>query len=764
MKILTTLCAAFFVTLALAAGAAPKIERIVVRSTTMQNVPESLVRANILLREGQTFSRKVLSEDIKRLYASRQFDDIASTVTPLANGNIQLTFTITPKPRVAEILFQGNRKISDKRLRKELKQKKGDILDEELLADDLRALYKIYQSKGYHEVSIHQVVERPEKKQTVNVLYDIDEKSRYKTRAIHFVGNTVFSARKLRKKMKTDVSTWGRILPVGFFNQETFAEDLDQLRSLYHSKGYLDFQVEKVERNFNRSGSLIYLTLHLSEGEPYTIRSISITGNKAYKTETLMKIMKLKSKDVYNETRQNQDAQALRDFYNKNGYLDVAVNLNIQPNAANHTVTLQYYLHEGVSSSIRNINISGNRITHDKVIRRELEIHPGDKSDNRKIEASKMRLMNLGYFEKVEAIPVSTEDPKLKDVTIQVTEKPTGRLMLSAGFSSVDSLMVGVEVSQSNFDLRNPPAFRGGGQRFRVQASAGTTRQDYTISFTEPWLFDRPLRLDTDLWNRSISSNRDYDQDSVGTSLRLTKKMPWKFWRLSTGYRLENININDIDDSYSADFIANEEKTNLVSALTLGLVRDHRDRLVKTSSGSRLALNLELQSKAIGSYGNFYKLNVRGDKYFPIFRKSVIKFSGELGQVQDIASDEPKVFDRLFTGGANSIRGFPEREVGPFDPANEDPVGGKSILLASAEFRTPVYEETVYWACFVDSGNVWKDSFGWDPSDLNVGVGMGIRLFLPIGAIRLDYGFPVSRQEENLSSGGRLHFNLGYNF
>jgi len=226
----------------------------------------------------------------------------------------------------------------------------------------------------------------------------------------------------------------------------------------------------------------------------------------------------------------------------------------------------------------------------------------------------------------------------------------------------------------------------------------------------------------------------------------------------------KKIDINDIDLSYSPEFFEKEEGSDLVSAVSLAFIRDHRDRLVLTSSGSRFSVRTELQSTALGSYTNQYKLTIDLDRYYPIFKKTVFKISGKIGQVDHFSGDEPRIFDRFFSGGASSIRGFKERDVGPVDPSNEEPVGGQSILLASAEVMAPLVKKTVYGALFVDSGNVWEDSFEWNLAEINVGVGAGLRLFLPIGIIQLDYGWPVDREQEHLGTGGRFHFNLGYNF
>jgi outer membrane protein insertion porin family len=493
------------------------------------------------------------------------------------------------------------------------------------------------------------------------------------------------------------------------------------------------------------------------------VSEVAIVGNASLSTEELLGRVKLKVGETYSRQTERDDQTAISDRYNRDGFLDCRVRGERLPDSQTLQVAVTYHVTEGVASTIRNINIAGNRVTQDRVIRRELEILPGEKSDGTKIRASKDRLNNLGYFAKVDIVPVSTETPTEKDLKVEVEEKETGRLMLGAGFSSADDLFGTVELAQSNFDWENPPTFRGAGQRFRLRAAVGTSRTDYTLSFTEPWLFDRKLRLDWELWQRTVSSHREWEQESFGTSASLTKQLPWDYWRQTVGYRIEQIKIKDIDEDFSRAFRDYEEGSELVSAASYGVSRDHRNRAVNPSSGSTFRARTELQSEAIGSYTNLYKLTLEGAKYYPILKDSIVKLEGEATQVAKISGDDPRVFDRLFAGGLGSIRGFRERSVGPYDPKNEEAIGGASRLTLTGEYLKPLYEENVYFALWTDAGNVWDSEWGYG-SGLNVGSGVGLRLFLPVGAFQFDYGWPIVRDQDNLGTSGRFHFSLGYTF
>ncbi len=740
------------------------VNEIIVKSTTSEIIPDGMIKANMTLQSGDEFTPEQLSLDIKTLYLTKQFDDIEAKVEPAAAGKVNILLNVKPRARVSSVIFHGNDMISSSRLQQTLTQKTGEPLDEKLLTDDLQELYDLYHKKGYNDTVINQQVIKNEESNDTEILYNIDEKARYKTKEIEIIGNTVFSDRQLQKLMKTDVSFWGRIFPVGFFNETELKNDLDKIKQIYWNSGYLDFKIDNIERNFNSEANKIYLAIYVLEGLQYYVGETRLSGNLEFNTDTLESLLSLKSNEIFKIDYERRDIEIITDKYNQVGYLDCYVYADRIIDSKNKNVTINFIINEGKSSSIRDINISGNKVTKDYVIRRELKIYPGDLSDSRKINSSKSSLLNLGYFNKVDIIPVSTDDPEQKDLNIKVNEKLTGQLLFGAGFSSTDSILGTIEIAQSNFDIKNYPTFKGGGQRFRLRAKLGSSRRDFVLSFTEPWLNDKPLRLDYELWRRETSSNRNYDQDSSGTSVNITRKLKKRFWRQSFGYRLEDIDINDIDLDFSNEFLRKEEGSELVSALTLGFIRDRRDRVILTSSGSRLSIRTELQSEVIGSYTNLYKLIATGDKYIPIFKQTVLKLSGEIAQAVRVSGNQIRIFDRYFAGGANSIRGFKERDAGPVDSANGEPVGGRSMMLASAEMTGPIYEETIFWSLFVDSGSVWEKSAGWNFSELNVGLGAGLRLFLPIGAIQLDYGWPVVREFDHLRNGGRFHFNLGYNF
>ena len=751
---------------------AATVNKIVIKSNTAQNVSPDVVRAHILLVEGAAFSQEQLSKDIKSLYKTGQFDDVVAKAKQAQGDTIDVVFTITPKARINTIVLQGNEAFATKRLMKQLEQETNLPMDETQLSADLEALYAFYRGKGYNNINIEQKIETLEDTGDIRIVYLIEENGRAKTRGVDFIGNTVFSDRQLRAKMDTEVSWLGFMLPMGYYNESDFDSDQNAVTQAYLDAGYLDFKVIDVAAQHSKGGEKVFLTIKIDEGSPYTVAEVSITGNEAEDTAALQPFVSLAANQTYSRATERRDVDKVTAYYNSLGYMDSRVIARREPSQSDHTVSVVYQVLEGEQARIRNINIQGNRITKDHVIRRELRLQPGDLADASQVKTSKAALMNLGYFGSVEVHPRSTPEAGFKDLDVEVEETLTGQLLFGAGVSSTDSIVGTVEMSQTNFDLFGWPSFRGGGQRFRLRAEAGSSRSNFTLAFTEPWMFDRQLRFDTELWLRETSANREYDQRSIGNSYKLTRAMSTPFWRQSVGYRLEQIEISDVSDSaFSAKFAKDEEDSELVSALSMGFVRDHRNKAVMPSSGSRININGEFQAEALGSYSTLYKLKLGGEKYWPVFKRSIFKLSAEMSQVEKVEGAEPSIFDRLFAGGAHTIRGFEERSVGPTDrdvnataaDHHDEPVGGRSRFLTTAELNTPLYSEQLYGAVFVDAGNVWMDS--WEFGNMNVGAGVGLRLFVKqLGAVSVDYGWPINRAWDHLEDEGRLHFNLGYNF
>jgi len=389
-------------------------------------------------------------------------------------------------------------------------------------------------------------------------------------------------------------------------------------------------------------------------------------------------------------------------------------------------------------------------------------------------------LRNLNYFSKVDTIPEPTQVPNRKDLVINVEEKQTGTVTFGAGFSSVDNLLGFVELTQGNFDLFNWPSFTGGGQHLSIRAQVGFKRQDYVLSFVEPWFLDQRLLFGFDAFHHeSAYLSTEFVEDRTGVDFRLEKALN-EFLRAGVQYGIQDIT-EKVSESASQE-LRSQDGTKLRSSVLATLVYDARDNVFLTTRGNRTELSAELVGGPVGGDSSIYKLNAKTTSYFPLFGGHVLELLGGAGVVDAFGQtkgsgptvdedtspflhlvkvDDVPIFDRYFLGGANTLRGFSFRKVGPKDVRGE-PVGGNTYANATAEYTIPIIER-IRGAVFFDVGEVEKDSYSFDLGDLKSDAGIGVRLNLPIGPIRLDYGYPI-QSDKQTGRTGKIQFSVGYQF
>ena len=423
-------------------------------------------------------------------------------------------------------------------------------------------------------------------------------------------------------------------------------------------------------------------------------------------------------------------------------------------------------IREGDMAYLDLIEIRGNIKTKDKVIRREIATVPGEIYNSVKVDASKQRIENLGYFSHVTATPEDTDIPNRKNVVLAVEEQRTGSFSFGAGFSSVDSILGFAEVTQGNFDIANPPYFTGAGQKARVRAQFGARRQDFLASFTEPWFMNKRLAAGFDLFfNDANYLSAIYNQRTYGGDVRLGTGLG-EFNRADITYKIEQVEIYNIS-SGASQAIMQESGTRSKSSVGLNLSRDTRDNLLLPSKGYKAELWSEVAGGPIlMGQTDTYKVGVSGQIYFlmPWWEKNILSFNGSTGVVEiwDQGTRVP-LFDRWFLGGPYSVRGFKFRDIGPKDGPGGEPIGGKTMAFLQSEYSVPVIDR-VRVATFMDFGQVWANAYDWSSSAPVIGAGIGLRLNLPIGPINLDYGWPIRKDSNITSDSGQFSFNVGTKF
>jgi len=753
-------------------GQAPLIKEINVQFVGPTTLSKQRVLDNLATKPGLPYNDRLVEEDIKSLYATGQVSNARIFAEPITGG-LRVTVLLQGRATVGEVTIEGADAIPNSKIRKEIATKPGEPLSDERLNDDRQKILKLYEDKNYTDVKVDtKSTELPDKKMKVAFL--INEGPKLVIRRISFTGNDSVLPKDLMKVMKTKTANLLSFLTkAGRLTPSQMDEDKEAIRTLYQSKGFADMRVSDVQTTPLPNGKGVDLVISISEGTQYRVNKLDIDGATIVAPVDLVRYLKMRTGSLYTPDGMGADLKKIRDYYGSRGYVDMVAQPQITP-AGQGQIDLTYRIDEGVQSYVNLINVQGNTKTKDKVIRRELAVQPGGIFDTTLVDVSKTRLMNLNYFSKVDTVPVDTLVPGRKDLDVIVDEKKTGSFNFGAGFSSIDSLVGFAEMQQSNFDLFNWPNFTGAGQRFRIRGQYGLQRQDFTMSLTEPWFMGYKVSVGGEFYYHAATFlSPVYSQSNLGGALQARKALT-PFTALRGEYRLENINIYNLTGNYGST-IQNAANSSpyTKSCILAGLDFDNRDSLFLTHKGQSVNLTAFVAGGGLGGTVQDYGISLDAKKYFSLPWDMILLTKGSIGMVNTWGggTTPPPIFDELYLGGANDMRGFAFREVGPKDQYG-NPIGGSTSVYGTAELTFPIIPR-LRGAIFTDWGFVNAESWSVSPAQttidgqtsggLNGDIGIGARIELPIGPIRVDWGYPVMTDSWNQSS-GQFNFNVGYTF
>jgi len=779
---LAFVCALLGAAAARGQGSHPIIRSIDVQYAGPATVSKERILAQMRTSVGQPYSDQVVEQDIQNLYKTGAILNVRIFAQPEGDG-VKVIVAVQTRSVVREIEIAGAERIKPRRIRKEIGLKINSMVNEEALEKSRQKIVDIYKARGFNDVAVQFRVEPvDERRGTARVVYTINEGAKGAIRSIRFEGNAHFSERVLRKQMKTRGKTLIAFLDKsGRLDETQLQQDLDSIKEFYQNHGYTDVEVNGVRKE--RADGAMIITIAITEGTQYHVGKLLISGYEATTEQKIRALLKMKEGAVYSPKALHDDAKAVVDAYGSGGYVDTLILPEGTP-AGPGRIDVHYKIEEGNRFFVQRITIVGNTRTKDKVIRREVLIVPGDVFNTVRVETSKKRLENLGYFSKVEAYPEDTGVAGRKDLLVQVEEKRTGSLTFGGGFSTIDQLVGFAELTQGNFDLLNWPSFTGAGQKFRLRVQYGTERKDFIMALTEPWFLDRPLALSGQLfYSEANYLSSLYDQRDYGFVLEARKPLN-AYMYATLGYRLEELDIFNVANSISPE-LEQELGGQTKSQIYTSVVFDRRDNPLLTRTGQRITISPYVAGGFLGGNDQIYGWDVEGSQYFHMWWDTILLVNGEAAVVDDWGnSSDVRIFDRLFLGGSNNLRGFNFRDVSPRD-VNREPLGGQSMARATVEWTFPIIVKA-RGAIFYDTGFVNSDA--WDfglqkqmipakprPSgstkpprepitydNLASDIGVGIRLDLPIGPLRLDYGIPI--QKAGNSNHGKFNFNVGYQF
>lgn len=730
-----------------------------------KSISTNVIFSKLKTKIGNLYQDTIVSDDLKRLYLMGYFEDIKIDTEPYKDG-VKVIVTVTERPIIDKISFSGLKRyiIKEEKLKQLLKSKETQYLDYPSLEEDVKTLEEMYGKKGFGQVKIEYSVDIDKEKGRAKIQFTIVEGEKYKIKDILIEGNKAFSDSRILKLLKTK-KAW--FFNPGVLKEEVLAEDIERIKSFYNREGFVDAAVD-YDVKFDDKKPFMYIIIKIEEGKKYLVGNVFIEGNKDINEKVIIANLKeCSTGKVFSYEAMKNDVANIQSVYYDKGYISADIEDASSLNSETGRVDISYRITENKVSYVDKIKVRGNVKTKDIVIRRELRIHPGDRFDGDKLKRSKERLENLGFFDEVSYDTEDTDIEDKKDLIVDVKEAKTGAFSFGGGYSTVDQFMGFVEVEQKNFDWKNFPYFTGAGQDLRIRAELGNLTNNYSLSFTEPWLFDYPVSFGFDAYRQSHDKDTDigygYDQTVTGGDVRLGKLLT-EYLRGDVIYRYDRIKISNIDDDASSE-LKSEAGQNTISSMQFGLTFDTRDNVFVPKRGDVISATIQGAGGFLGGTKDFVKFYSRASHYIPLFRGSVLEFRGRIGLADPYGdSDKIPIYERFFAGGADTVRGYNERKVGPIDPDSKDPLGGDSMLIGNIEYTYPLFD-FLKVAAFFDAGNVWEEWSDLGQGGIKKSFGFGVRLKTPIAPIVLDYGIPLDKEPgEDKKSSGRLHFSVSRDF
>jgi outer membrane protein insertion porin family len=716
-----------------------------VEITGNSKISTATILSKIQSIEGTAFSKDTVKEDLKSLYKIGYFEDIRIEIESF-EGGVKLIFNFIEKPSITSLDFQGNDDIDTDKLKENTTITAGAVANMSLILDNGQHITSYYQSEGFWLVNVVPIV-REISEDAIALTYQIDEGPKVVIKGIEIEGNNSIPAAKIMKVMKTK-KRWlfSFLTGSGIYKKDQIAEDLERIRRLYHSRGYLYVAISEPEIRLSPDKKKLYLKISLSEGDQYTIGDIKIQGNTIYSTEELFEYVTVSTGEIFNRSALRTDIDRIIDKYMEKGYARADVNptmdINIKEKAAYITLSVS----EGGIFRIGRIDVAGNTKTRDKVIRREMRLDEGDIFNKNLIKRSYQRISNLNYFETVDINPIPRYTDHLIDMEIMVKEKMTGMLSFGGGYSSVDKLMVMGEISQSNLF--------GKGYQIRLKADFSARRTNYNLSFKDPWFMDRPISATIGVYNDS-TEYPDYDKKATGGYIGFGREFS-EYVGGKISYNVEEANITDVSDDASI-IIKEQEGRKLTSSISPSIWKDTRNNYLDPTSGRRTAFYSTVAG--LGGDNYFYRAVIDSVSYYPAFWKTTFSLRGRVGYAAGYNDRNLPLYERFYVGGINTIRGLGFGEGGPRNE-NDEKIGGDLEAILNAELIFPISQEAgLKGVLFVDYGGAFDTDNDISGSDLRSTAGFGARWMSPMGPIRLEWGFNLDPKDDEKSS--RVEFSIG---
>ncbi len=727
-----------------------------------ERVDDETIKSYLNINNLKTGRLNSINESLKKLYDSGLFSYV-----DIYQEESLIIIKVEENPIVKDVVFKGNKKIDDDILLSETVLKKRSVYTKTKLESDIKRINDIYIKSGRFLTRIDPKIKK-EDQNRISIVFDISEGKKADIETINFIGNEAFTDQDLLSEITTKRSKWYKPFSSSdSYDSDRMEFDKEKLRRFYNSKGYADFNVISANAQITPLKDRFFLNFLVEEGIKYKFGEITIINKVEKFDQTLLsKSLLTKKNKVYDSDLVEKTIDNFTDILSESGYAFTEINPMLKRDKNNKTIAIEYIIEETPRIYINEINISGNSRTLDKVIRREMRVREGDPYNFIKINRSKQRIDNLGFFESVDFKTNRIENSDKVDIEIEVKEKKTGELNFGIGYSTVDKLTGSVGIKERNLF--------GTGREIELSTQKSTNRFSNQISYTKPWFMEREVAAGFDIFNSELDKRNSlvFDQASKGASLRANYSITEHLSHLIR-YSYKDDEISNVDSNASFA-IQNLEGRFVNSSIGHTLNLDKTNNRFNPSSG--YSAQITQTYAGVGGDVEYLKQEGSANYYIPVINENfTLKFSGSFGYINGLGRDV-KSNDNFFLGG-NNFRGFEFAGIGPRSVNNGsaiggDAIGGKFYYISSTEFKFPLglpKELGISAALFHDVGTLKmvdqvnkSNTKIIDTGSIRASYGLSLIWGSPLGPIRLD--FSNSYKAEDFDRTESFRFNFGTTF
>jgi len=710
---------------------------------------------------GSTVEEEDYPEIIRALFKTGFFTDVNLE----RRDNNVLTVIVAERPAIAEITITGNQDISEEELKTALREvglAEGQVFDRAILDKIEQELLNQYFSRGKYAVQLNTQI-TPLERNRVAVSLEISEGVSARISQINIVGNQAFSDKTLLKQFQLDTTGWlSFVTKDDRYAKQQLEADIEALRSFYLDRGYLNFNVESTQVSITPDKKDIYITINITEGQPYTIQDVQLSGDLLVPEEELLPLLVVKPGDTFSRSAVVESVQQIGDRLGNDGY--ALANINAVPtlNEATQQVSMNFVVDPGKRMYVRRINFQGNTKTQDEVLRREMRQTEGSWFSTQDVNRSKERLERLAFMESVdlttEKVPGTVDQV---DIDYKITEQASGNVLFGIGYGQESGVLLNASVNQSNF--------LGTGNQLNLVFNNSDVSTVYSIAYNNPYYtldgISRGFRVYYQDIDASEANTADYFLDQYGAEINYGFPLnETDVLRVGFGFGGTEVNTTVETPQEIFDFIDTYGDEYQNFALQLSFATDSRNRVIFPDRGSLNQISADITVP--GSDLEFYKLDYRHNSYLPLTDSLILSFRGQLGYGDAYGdTDDFPFYENYFAGGLRTVRGFKSNTLGP-QFSNGEPSGGSFKVVGGADliFPTPFFEDSqnVRLSAFFDVGNVFATVSDFDAGDLRYSTGIQAIWLSPLGPLVFSIAEPLNTQDGDETE--TFQFSVGVPF